>query len=112
LELSAAAAPGLDAPWTALAEKYLTAWSNLPPADRLSAEAAIRRAFRSPEFLRSRLVAWAGILGAEGAVRLLPNDAEALRKAADILRSSGDAEAADRAAARLAALRPPATASP
>lgn len=106
LELAAVAAPGLDAPPATLAQRYLAAWSILPAGDRAKGEAALRRAFRRPDFLRSSLVLAVDVVGAETAVRLLPNDAAVLRAAAQILRGSAAGRASELVAVRLDAIRP------
>lgn len=112
LELAAGAAPGLDTPATELGRRYLTAWPNLPPEDRARGEAAVGRAFRNPAFVRSFCIVAVDAMGAEAAVRSLPNDPATLREASLILAGHADPSAAALLKARLEALGPAARPAP
>jgi hypothetical protein len=101
LELSVAAAPGLDLATSELARRYMAAWATLPTSDRPKAAATIRRAFRNPDFLRTTLVPALSALGPEVAIRVLPDDKATLRLAAQTLQEAGQTQASELLAARL-----------
>jgi len=111
LELAVTAAPGLDLVTSELAGRYIVAWRSLPTADRPKAAATIRRAFRSPAFLRTSLVPALGTLGPELTVRVLPEDPATLRGAAQIFQESGQVQAAELLAVRMKAASAPPEAS-
>ncbi len=110
-ELAVAAAPGLDLATSELAQRDIAAWRSLPTADRPKAAATIRRAFRSPPFLRTSLVPALGTLGPELTVRVLPEDPATLRLAAQIFQQSGQSQAAELLASRMKEASVPAEAS-
>lgn len=101
LALATAAAPGLDLAWAELASRYLATWESLSADGRKRAEAVLRRAFESPDFLRAALPTAAETLGPELAIRMLPDDHATLRRAAQILQEGGNARAANLVAERL-----------
>ena len=110
-ELTVAAAPGLDLASSELARHYIAGWRTLPTADRPKAASAIRRAFRSPAFLRASLVPALATLGPEVTVRVLPEDPATLRLAAQILQESGQGQAGEMLAARMKGASAPPEAS-
>jgi hypothetical protein len=110
-ELAVTAAPGLDLATSELAQRYIAAWRSLPTADRPKAASTIRRAFRSPAFLRASLVPALSTLGPGLTVRVLPEDPATLRNAAQIFQESGQVQAAELLAARIKGASAPAEAS-
>src|SRR5262245_27477382 len=100
-ELAVTAAPGLDLATSELAQRYIAAWRSLPTAERPKAASTIRRAFRSPAFLRASLVPALGTLGPEVTVRALPEDPVILRRAAQIFKEAGQTQASELLAARM-----------
>ncbi len=100
LELAAAAAPGLDLAWSELASRYLATWETLSSGDRQQAEAVLRRAFASPDFLGAALPTAVETVGPERAVRTLPDDPATLRRAVEILKEAGNGRAAALVSAR------------
>jgi hypothetical protein len=110
-ELAVTAAPGLNLATSELAQRSIAAWRSLPTADRPKAASVIRRAFRSPTFLRASLVPALGTLGPEVTVRVLPEDPAILRSAAQIFQEAGQMQATELLAARMKGAPPPAEAS-
>jgi hypothetical protein len=101
LGLAVVAAPGLDLVYAELGSRYLATWDALSPEDRGEGEAALRRAFSSPGFLRAGLPTAVETLGPEAAIRALPDDPDTLRLAAQILEGAGGGRATNLVAARL-----------
>ena len=103
LRLAAEAAPGLDAPWTALAGTYLGQWQRLSPAQRTEASVVLRRALQDSTFLASHFLELSTLVGAEEASALLPENSELLYAAAAAFSAHGDLAASkslfDRASA-------------
>jgi len=103
LRLAAEAAPGLDAPWTALAGTYLAHWQKLSPAQRTEASTVLRRALQDSSFLASHFLELSALVGADEASALLPENSELLYAAASAFSAHGDLAASkslfDRAAA-------------
>jgi len=85
LHLAAAAAPGLDAVWTALGLAYLESWPRLSSDVRAKALPVLRRASLNEEFVSRSFAQEVAALGLDGATALLADDPRPLGAAADAL---------------------------
>ncbi len=94
LRLAANGAPGFDSAWSALGRANLAAWGALSAEERSGAEAALRRAARSPAFAGAAFPKMATALGGAKAAALLPEDSEVLEAAAGSLAHTGEVESA------------------
>jgi hypothetical protein len=90
LRLAVAGAPGLDAPWAALGEAELAAWSTLTAEERAEAPEVLRRCLASEDFVSARFPAVAAVLGRSRAIALLPEEAGILDAAAGSLAQQND----------------------
>ncbi len=90
LRLASDAAPGSPAIWVARARAILPMWKELPPGERELAPSVVEHAFRDPEFVTEQFAGASAALGRDTAVRLLPNDSDALSRAIRILTREGD----------------------
>ena len=94
LRLAATGAPGLEPAWTVLGGAYLENWPALNPATRADAPRVLTRAFLDPAFVSRSFPSAASILGGEAAAKLLPEEPNPLRAAADALAAGGDVSGA------------------
>ncbi|MEO8429908.1 MAG: hypothetical protein ABI592_00255 [Acidobacteriota bacterium] len=90
LRTAAAAAPGADPAWEALAESFLASWSELAAEDRSEVSGALRTAFRNPDFVGRQFPRAVAVLGSERAAALLPDAARPLRVALRASLAGGD----------------------
>jgi hypothetical protein len=88
--LAAEAAPGLDAPWIALANAYVQNWEKLSASQREDALPVIRRALQDPNFLAEHFLTFSEKVGSSQASSLLPDNAELLAAGAAALSAHGD----------------------
>jgi hypothetical protein len=110
LTVAARSAPGFSRASEALASAYLGGWPRLSPEERGRAGPALTAAFRDPGFVRRGLPAAVQALGADAALRLVPNRRGSLDAAAFVLRALGESAAAEQAA-RASAAAPASTSS-
>jgi len=87
-------APGFEPAWKALARSEMDAWSRLSAAERSEAENSVKLAARDASFVELEFPRMVGILGADRAAALLPEDSEVLESAAASLAQTGDVRGA------------------
>jgi hypothetical protein len=90
LLLAAAAAPGLDAIWSALGGIYLENWQRLSSTQRSEALPVLKRALQDSRFVSARFLTLSEAVGRDAAMDLLPENPELLGAAADALSSRGE----------------------